>query len=470
MRSEIVSVDDKSPMNIMISNQSYENKITFEQLQLNRQWSDVNFILNTDDNGVERIPAHKLVLANGSDVFTAMLFGELKETGDIKVIDASADAFKEFLQFFYSSRVCLTADNVAEVMNLGHKYNVSKCVDICVEFLKDTITVENVCTGLDLAILYDRKDLQMFYEAFFVMHAKTIFQTKPFLYCDKALLTHILEMDAWPGSTTMIFNACMAWIKARAQQDVITKELIHEHLDDLFYKIEFGKMTMAEFAGIVHANGSIFTADEYQEIIETIMIPGSKSKLFNGKLQQFHWNETDAILCDRKFMAIDSQSKSYNFLSNNLSTKFQTNQAILLGTLVFAPLCNLPYGIEVDLRACYHPIDVKIIESTHLNLNGTDNDLQNESARVLSEFKVSLPSRCEKTFTLPTPVLIQPQFYYEIRIEHSSTDKYLVYVCKGLLPQVQLKNNINFRFYGDRIGGSKMMNLLTGLGFNDMKM
>lgn len=262
----------------MSSNRTYENPITFEKLHLNARWSDVNFIFKSGDRVVHRIPAHKMVLANSSDVFGAMFFGELKETGDIQVTDASIDAFQAFLQFFYSPCVCLTVDNVAEVMNLGHKYNVDRCVDVCVEFLKNTITDENVCTGLNLAILYERTDLQTFYEQHFVKHAKAIFKTSNFLNCDKAILAHILKMNFQTGTETMVFDACMSWIKTQSQQNVVTRELLQHHLGDLFYKIDFGKMTIEEFAAVVRSNGFVFSVDEYKEIIEMIMFPGSRGQ------------------------------------------------------------------------------------------------------------------------------------------------------------------------------------------------
>lgn len=79
--------------------------------------ADVHFTFDSSTNyGTEiRIGAHKNLLAATSDVFGAMLYGELKETGDIRVIDVSDAAFKEFLQYFYQRTVKLTAENIAEV-------------------------------------------------------------------------------------------------------------------------------------------------------------------------------------------------------------------------------------------------------------------------------------------------------------------------------------------------------------------
>lgn len=84
--------------------------------------ADVHFTFESSNNGADtRIDAHKNLLAATSDVFGAMFYGEMKETGDIRVVDVSEAAFKEFLQYFYQRKVKLTAENVAEVRILEIK-------------------------------------------------------------------------------------------------------------------------------------------------------------------------------------------------------------------------------------------------------------------------------------------------------------------------------------------------------------
>lgn len=79
-----------------------------EKWYLNSKTADVHFSFDSSDNDKAsgtRIPAHKILLADKSDVFEAMFYGELKETGDIRVTDVSDAAFVEFLQFFYNNQV-----------------------------------------------------------------------------------------------------------------------------------------------------------------------------------------------------------------------------------------------------------------------------------------------------------------------------------------------------------------------------
>lgn len=62
-----------------------------------------------------------------------MFYGELKENGNIRLSDTTHDAFQEFLQFFYLNEVELTEENVAGVMYLGDKYNVTSCMNVCAQ-------------------------------------------------------------------------------------------------------------------------------------------------------------------------------------------------------------------------------------------------------------------------------------------------------------------------------------------------
>lgn len=120
---------------------------------------DVHFIFE-EDNDTVKLPAHKDVLAASSKVFDAMFNGELKEEGDVNIVDASSAAFKEFLQLFYEHQVALSMENVAEVLKLIDKYDVTNCFPICADFLKENLTTDNILWGLHLAIKYGFDELK----------------------------------------------------------------------------------------------------------------------------------------------------------------------------------------------------------------------------------------------------------------------------------------------------------------------
>lgn len=231
----------------MKRNKKYQNRGLMEDIKalyLNTKAADVNFKFSTGD----RIPAHKNLLFVVSNVFDAMFFGDLKETGDIEITDSSPAAFKEFLQFFYSNEIELTEENIEEVMYLVQKYNISNGVDVCKEFLKDILTADNVFIGLNIAMLHELKELIKFCEKIIISNTNAVFGSTSFLECDKKTLDHILKMNFLSCSEVKIFEACMQWVKAKSRQNILTKDLVGSHLDESFYQIRFASMTMQDSA------------------------------------------------------------------------------------------------------------------------------------------------------------------------------------------------------------------------------
>lgn len=125
------------------------------------KFSDVQFVFELE-SGVVKVPAIKSILAASSPVFNAMFNGDLKEKGDVKIVDASPDGFKEFLQFFCEDQVKLTMDNVADVLNLTNKYDVVMCFPSCIAFMKENLTVDELVWGLHLALKFQLDELKQF--------------------------------------------------------------------------------------------------------------------------------------------------------------------------------------------------------------------------------------------------------------------------------------------------------------------
>lgn len=115
-----------------------------QRLYLNNDFADVYFVFNEDDE-TEKVPANKVILVVQSPVFNSMFFGALKETGDVEIVYASVDEFKEFLQFFYLSQVVLTVENIKAVARLADKYDILKRVHECAGLLENQLMLYNMC-------------------------------------------------------------------------------------------------------------------------------------------------------------------------------------------------------------------------------------------------------------------------------------------------------------------------------------
>lgn len=151
---------------IQLPNDEYEIKIVTEavkKLYQNEKTADVHFIFETEEN----IPAHKYLLAAARDVFDTMFYGSIKEKGDVKIGDVSAAVFMEFLRFFYFNTIKLTMANIFDIIHLGHKYEVAECFNLCVRYLGENLTVDNVHQVHSLAILFEQNELRAKCKNFF---------------------------------------------------------------------------------------------------------------------------------------------------------------------------------------------------------------------------------------------------------------------------------------------------------------
>lgn len=259
---------------------AHNSMVAFEDFYLDAATADVFFVFG---NNNERIPAHKVLLAAKSDVFKAMFFGELKEKGDIKIVDASAAAFKEFLRFFYCTEIDPTTENAPNVLKLADKYNVPACCDFYEKLMGDTITNDNVCFVYGLALLYKRSGLKELCEQRIVEATESVLKSQSFLKCDRSVLQAILNLDELECTEMDVFVAFMEWTKRAANETNLTKEMVQKYLGDLFYQFRFKLMSFSSFVTLLPTYGHLFTSEEYTEILQLIGDKKFKSTLFTNR-------------------------------------------------------------------------------------------------------------------------------------------------------------------------------------------
>lgn len=133
-----------------------------------------------------KFQVHKIILGARSPVFAAMMEHEMKEklSGEVSIQDADPAIFQEFLFYIYSGREENISwnKNVTDLFKLADKYCVDDLRWLCVERMKDYISVENF-----FDILHISQQLKPTWELwkviirFFIEESKEIVKNEMFI-------------------------------------------------------------------------------------------------------------------------------------------------------------------------------------------------------------------------------------------------------------------------------------------------
>ncbi|XP_076245296.1 BTB (POZ) domain containing 9 [Calliopsis andreniformis] len=188
-------------------------------LYLSDEYSDVTLIV-----GGQRFSAHKIILAARSQYFRALLFGGLKESTqhEIELKDANLAAFKGLLEYIYLGRISLTdrrEEAVLDILGLAHLYGFSELGTSISDYLKEILSIKNVCLIFDAALLYQLQFLTRVCHEYMDKHACEVIQHESFLQLSTAALNELIVRDSFYAPEIDIFLAVQAWIKANPEID-----------------------------------------------------------------------------------------------------------------------------------------------------------------------------------------------------------------------------------------------------------
>ncbi|GBM11965.1 TD and POZ domain-containing protein 5 [Araneus ventricosus] len=122
-------------------------------------------------------PAHKVILSASSSVFKAMFSSDMKEKDSncVDINDLSDDAVSGMLRYMYTARVDdLTWKTAYHLYVAADKYAILSMKDICSSYMKDNLTLGNVCEVLLLSDLHSDGDLKSAVQEYILKHVKDI--------------------------------------------------------------------------------------------------------------------------------------------------------------------------------------------------------------------------------------------------------------------------------------------------------
>ncbi|XP_069013216.1 BTB/POZ domain-containing protein 2 [Embiotoca jacksoni] len=225
-------------------------KERFAFLFNNEVLSDVHFLVGKG-MGVQRIPAHRFVLAVGSAVFDAMFNGGMATTStEIELPDVEPAAFLALLKFLYSDEVQIGPETVMTTLYTAKKYAVPALEAHCVEFLKKNLRADNAFMLLTQARLFDEPQLASLCLENIDKNTGDALAAEGFTDIDLDTLVAVLERDTLGVREVRLFVAAVRWAEAETHRQQLqpTPENKRKVLGKALTLIRFPLMTIEEFA------------------------------------------------------------------------------------------------------------------------------------------------------------------------------------------------------------------------------
>ena len=178
------------------------------RLYLSETLADVHFLIkNSLTSNLERIPAHKLILSIGSQVFMVMFNGNFAESSkssskeaatinEIQIPDVELEPFLKMLKYLYTDELCVEPDSVMSTLYVAKKYAVNALEKECVDFLKKNLRTENAFMLLQQACLFDELGLGEMCLSIIDKNTSESFSSDAFLDIDLNTLISVLRRDS----------------------------------------------------------------------------------------------------------------------------------------------------------------------------------------------------------------------------------------------------------------------------------
>ena len=167
----------------------------------------------TSDGG--RVSAHRAIVAAGSPVFHAMLYGNMKESNDKEIALPSVDTatFKTLVLFMYTGKIEIDSENCFSILEATHYFNVAVLENKCVDFITSLLNIESCCT---IAIFANDKRFDGLLEkclAFMYSNAYNVTKDPSFKNMPSELMLKFCQSSDLCIREIDLFTAAIEWYR-----------------------------------------------------------------------------------------------------------------------------------------------------------------------------------------------------------------------------------------------------------------
>ena len=182
----------------------------------NQLHTDVTFLVGGGQQPVQRVCAHRIILASQSDYFDCLLYGPMKEgrAEEIALQDTPVEAFRELLRFMYCGTMSsINLTTALDLHILSDRFGFHHLRDDIETHLITILSVKNVLHFHSHTQLSFAPRLQNHCKIFMDYHAKEVIRSPAIPYLPKETLKMLVIRDTFVIEELHIFDAVEKWIK-----------------------------------------------------------------------------------------------------------------------------------------------------------------------------------------------------------------------------------------------------------------
>ncbi|XP_063153907.1 BTB/POZ domain-containing protein 19 [Candoia aspera] len=181
---------------------------TLKTLINNPQFSDVTFLVGKEK---QKVFGHRCLLSARCQAFHAMLSQPHETQAPLILKHMQPEVFLTIIEYLYTNGVTLNNLTAIEVLTSSMEYGLDDLRKLCIEFIKDTLKVDQACEAFQAAVAYGLLDLQMYCLAFIENYTQEVVQTRGFFELSEQAVQTILQSDCLAIDEVKLIHAVREW-------------------------------------------------------------------------------------------------------------------------------------------------------------------------------------------------------------------------------------------------------------------
>lgn len=225
------------------------------KLWKNGQLCDV--IINA---GGTRFYVHRLVMAASCEHFARHADTTKQTICEYDVPNVSSEVMNEVLDYFYTSKLTITQENIQEMLEISQNLGIKKLLDKCIVFLMK-INLNNAVRNRVIAQRYGLNGVISAIDKYVHEHFSALVTTSSFLQSDFRYIYDIISSDILTKPNELqIFHACAKWIDFKRKERIMYSVA-------LMSLIRFGLIPASEIVAQVEPVTFIFEIPECRDML-----------------------------------------------------------------------------------------------------------------------------------------------------------------------------------------------------------